>query len=46
MSTDKMNASAVYTLFEELKQEIETLKRLPQNIPNEPTIDLGKINLL
>ena len=46
MSTDKMDASAVYTLFEELKQEIETLKRLPQNAPNDPMIDLGKMNLL
>ena len=46
MSTDKMDASAVYTLFEELKQEIAALKKLPQNTPNEPTIDLGKMNLL
>lgn len=46
MSTDKMDASAVYTLFEELKQEIATLKKLPQNTPNDPMMDLGKITLL
>lgn len=46
MSTDKMEASTVYTLFEELKQEIAALKILPQNAPNEPTIDLGKVNVL
>lgn len=41
-----MDASAVYTLFAELKQEIAALKKLPQNAPNDPTMDLGKMNLL
>ncbi len=47
MSTDKMDTSAVYTLFEELKQKIvELSKQTPQPVQADLGIDTDRLTVL